>query len=141
VLYGQDYASAARRHLKAAQVLHETSSPGAQPGCQAVAGYLFGICGELAIKEMMRQSGMKPLHPEERRDDPFYAHFPELKTRLRDSNRGRRSGALDRLAKDPTLFQYWDTEMRYASTAEIRVEWVSKWKETAERLVDQMELG
>jgi hypothetical protein len=106
-----------------------------------VAGYLFGICGELAIKEMMRQSGMKPLRPEERRDDPFYAHFPELKTRLRDTNSGRRSGALDLLAKDSTLFQYWDTDMRYASTAEIRQEWVIKWKATAERLVDQMELG
>jgi hypothetical protein len=126
--------------LKAAQVLYETASAGAQPGCKAVAGYLFGISGELAVKEMMRANGMKPHRPEKRTDDPFYAHFPELKTRLRDAKQGRRSGALDLLAKDATLFQYWDTDIRYAPTAEIREEWVIKWKVSAERLVHEMDL-
>jgi hypothetical protein len=140
-LYGQDLTSAARRHLRAGQVAYETAVAGAQPGCKAVAGYLFGLTGELAVKEMMRASGMKPLHSDERRDDPFYAHFPELKTLLRDSNRGRRSGALDLLARDQALFQYWSTGMRYAPTAEIREEWVVKWKSSAERLIDQMASG
>ena len=139
-MYGQDLARAARRHLKAAQVLYETALSGAQPSCKAVAGYLFGISGELAVKEMMRASGMKPLNPGERRDDPFYAHFPELKTLLRDANKGRRSGTLDRLAKDPSLFQHWDTDMRYAPTAEIQEEWVRKWKVSTEDLINQMDL-
>jgi hypothetical protein len=61
---------AAHRHLKSAQVLHAETRPGFRPGCLAVAGYLFGLAGELAIKEIMRDSGIRPLSFAERRDDP-----------------------------------------------------------------------
>lgn len=76
--YTQNLRNAADRHFTAAKVLHQHSSGGSQPGCKTVAGYLFGIAGELAIKELMRDSGMRPLPAEDRRDDPFYAHFPAL---------------------------------------------------------------
>ncbi|MCC6586293.1 MAG: hypothetical protein IT168_06200 [Bryobacterales bacterium] len=48
--YTLNIEKAARRHLRAAQVLYAQSGAGDQPGCIAVAGYLFGIAGELAVK-------------------------------------------------------------------------------------------
>jgi len=80
--YKQAFLNSAKRHLRAAHELRGLTSGGSQPGCKAVAGYLFGLSGELAVKAMMRDSGMTPLSPDRRRDDPFFAHFPELKSRL-----------------------------------------------------------
>ena len=138
--YGQDLTNAARRHLKAAQDLHDTKEAGARPGCKAVAGYLFGLSGELALKEMMRASGMKPLAESERRDDPFFAHFPKIKTQIRDIAQGRNSGRLKRFALDSALFQNWDTNMRYAQTSDIQEVWITAWKASAELLVSEMDL-
>ena len=135
--YSQDFRKSALRHLKAAQVLHEWAGPGDQPGCQAVAGYLFGLAGELAVKELMRGSGMKPSQEANRRDDPFFAHFPVLKTML-STAKGLRSGELRKVSEDPCLFQYWDTDMRYAPTKDIDIRWVNAWKASAERLIDRM---
>jgi hypothetical protein len=130
---------AARRHLTAAQVLYERDGPGEQPACNAVAGYLFGLAGELAIKELMRDSGMKPLPPSERNDDPFFAHFPTLKTMLSTAS-GRRSGDLRKFSEDPRLFQNWDIAMRYAPTKEVDANWVELWKASAALLIERMEM-
>jgi len=105
----------------------------------AVAGYLFGLAGELAIKEMMRNSGMKPLHSDRRREDPFYAHFPYLKSRLRDSAAGRRAGELRRLAEAPATFQNWHVDMRYARTDDISSQRVEAWRACADDLVSRMD--
>ena len=137
--YRKDFAVSARRHLRAADELHATASAGSQPGCGAVAGYLFGLSGELAVKEIMRSSGMMPLSAQERRDDPFYAHFPELKTRLRDAAQGRRAGELRKIAETATLFQHWDTDMRYAPTADVNGAWVEAWKSSAHELFNRMD--
>jgi hypothetical protein len=136
--YTQNLAKAAKRHLLAGQVLYANNTAGKQPSCKAVAGYLFGISGELAIKEMMRSSGMKPLSEQERRNDPFYAHFPELKSLLRDNVHGRLAGLLRKYAEDSSLFQYWETNMRYAPTDEIRASWIIKWLASANKLVEEM---
>jgi hypothetical protein len=138
--YKKEMKSAARRHLKAGQVLYGEASAGAQPGCLAVAGYLFGIAGELALKEMMRDSGIRPLPRAERRGDPYYAHFPELKSMLTTAP-GRRAGDLRKFSEDPRLFQNWGTDMRYAPTDEVNANWVTDWKATAEKLVDKMVIG
>ena len=138
--YKQDLKIAARRHLRAAQELYDHTGAGAQPGCRAVAGYLFGLAGELAIKELMRGSGMVPLSPEERRDDPFFAHFPALKGML-GTVQGRRAGELRQFLGDPRLFQNWDTAMRYAPTGDIDPDWVAGWKASAEKLVDRMAIA
>jgi hypothetical protein len=50
--YNVDFEKSARRHLRAAQVLYSQEHRGDRPGCKAVAGYLFGIAGELAIKQL-----------------------------------------------------------------------------------------
>jgi hypothetical protein len=52
----------------------------------------------------MRDSGMIPLPCVERHDDPFFAHFPVLKTMLSTAI-GRRAGELRRFSEDPRLFQ------------------------------------
>jgi hypothetical protein len=105
-----------------------------------VAGYLFGLSGELAVKAIMRESGMVPLAADSRREDPFYAHFPALKSRLLDTVAGRRSGELRRIAETSALFQNWDTDMRYAPTGHIEVAWVESWKISARDLVDKIDL-
>ena len=138
MVYGQDLQGSARRHLRAATELHQVASAGAQPGCKAVAGYLYGLAGELAVKALMRNSGMAPLPRQERRDDPYYAHFPELKTQLRNTAQGRRSGELLAIANS-NHFQNWSTDMRYASTAEVQPGWVEAWKASALSLVEKME--
>jgi hypothetical protein len=91
-----------------------------------------------AVKEMMRESGMRPLGADNRRDDPFYAHFPELKTHLRDTAKGRRGDELRKIGENAGLFQYWDTKMRYAPTADIEDAWVESWRISAHDLVDRM---
>lgn len=139
--YRQDLSSAARRHLKAAQVLYETTGAGLQPGCKAVAGYLFGLAGELAIKTAMRDSGMAPLPDAERNDDPFYKHFPALKTLLVETAKGRRAGELRKWAEQSQLFQHWDTAMRYAPTDDIVAGRVDAWKASAEELVERMDIA
>ena len=137
--YTQDnQGEAARRHLRAAQVLHTHTGPGNQPGCRAVAGYLFGIAGELAVKQLMRDSGIEPL--EDRRDDPFFAHFPSLKKMLTTAT-GRRSGDLRRFSEDPQLFLNWDITIRYAATVEVKETWVTAWRVSAEKLIGRMEMG
>jgi hypothetical protein len=136
--YSQDMRKAARRHLMAAQILFERTGPGEQPGCKAVAGYLFGLAGELAVKELMRDSGMNPLPPAERHDDPFFAHFPVLKKML-STAQGRRAGELRKFSEDSRLFVNWDIAMRYAPTKDIDANWVETWKVSAERLIERME--
>ena len=137
--YTQDMRTAARRHFRAAQVLYGQAGPGDQPGCKAVAGYLFGIAGELAVKSLMSASGMMPTGVD-RRDDPFFAHFPALKTMLRTAQ-GRHAGELRRLSEDPRLFQNWDIAMRYAPTKDINANWVEAWKASAEELIDRMAIA
>ena len=87
----------------------------------------------------MRNSGMTPLSPKERRGDPYYAHFPELKTQLRDTAQGRRSGELLTIAQSND-FQNWSTDMRYAPTAEVQRGWIDAWKVSAHKLVETMEI-
>lgn len=137
--YSHDYQKSARRHLRAADELYALDAPGSQPGAKAVAGYLYGLAGELAVKQMMLQSGMRPLDADQRRNDPYYKHFPELRMLLRDAASGRRSGVLLQIALNDQTFQAWSTDMRYAPTNEIRNGSVDRWQQDAKKLVGQME--
>lgn len=136
----QDLAGSARRHLNAATYLYRDRKAGRSRGNKAVAGYLYGLAGELALKQMMRRSGMRPRSDSERRDDPFYAHFPHLRTLLLDQVSGRRDSELRSIASRSELFQHWTVEMRYAATATINSVHTDKWKEQAEYLVAQMDI-
>jgi hypothetical protein len=137
--FSTDLEAAARRHLRVGKCLYEQTGPGSQPECRAVAGYLFGIAGELAVKQIMRRIGIRPLEATDRRDDPFYAHFPDLKRMMGEAT-GRRAEVLRRFALKGRLFNHWDTKMRYAPTRDIQEAWVAEWKQSAEELVTRMDV-
>lgn len=102
-----------------------------------VAGYLFGIAAECAVKEMMRYINMRPLESRARRDDPFYAHFPELKTLLRNNLNGRISSVMNPFIQD-SFMQEWNTDMRYAPSSDIALGKVQRWHEQAKMALDAM---
>jgi hypothetical protein len=139
--YRQDLKGSARRHLAAAARLHEDSQPGTKPGNRAVAGYLFGLAGELALKHIISDSGMEPLEEDDERGDPIYAHFPKIKTFLLYTAEGRRQGDLLKYARDSSLFREWDIAIRYARTSDISETLTSLWKSQAEALVANMEFS
>lgn len=118
-------AAAARRHLAAARQLAEASN--------GVAGYLFGIAAECAIKAMMHEAGIQRVAI--RREDPYFAHFPELKTILRDKVQGRRAAVLARFVHSDAFMNNWETKMRYCDGQEIRPAWVDDWGEQARQVV------
>jgi hypothetical protein len=136
--YTLDLASSARRHRTAAERLDDTAVP-VHHRRRDVAGYLYGVSGECALKQLMREAGIYPSGP--RRDDPFYAHFPALKRMLAERIQGRRMERLRRFAEDPSLMQHWDTDMRYAPGKDIDPGWVDRWRDDCRRLVDAMEIG
>ena len=138
MVYSTDFGKSARRHLLAANILYGQDHEDRVP-CQAVAGYLFGIAGELAVKQLMRASGIQPLPAGERREDPFFCHFPELKSRLASRIQGRRAGELRTIADNQELFAGWDVSMRYAPTSEVSGKPIAKWKVSAKELVQTME--
>jgi hypothetical protein len=134
--YTPNFSKSAHRHFQAAELLytnvtvHENHKP--------VAGYLYGITGELAVKKLMQKSGIKELDEKERQSDPYYKHFPQLKALLKDAP-GLRAGELRRIAENAALFQNWDTSMRYAPGGAVQNKWVDAWKESAKSLLDRME--
>lgn len=125
--YVPDMPAAARRHLEAADALFEGAK-------RDVAGYLYGIAAECAIKAMMLSDGMRP--SDNRRDDPFFAHFPELRTMLRDRQWGRRGTVLRRFVESDDFLNQWDTQMRYCKGSDIKEQWIQKWKTQAHDVVD-----
>lgn len=129
--YNSNMRASARRHLDAAEQLHGTSR-------NDVAGYLFGIAAECALKQMMLNSGMRPNG--NRRDDPFFLHFQELKTVLRDQVYGRLHTELRRYAEDSRFLQYWDVTMRYSDGRDVEPAWVSRWRENAKDILGAMDL-
>jgi hypothetical protein len=122
--FTHDMMSAARRHLHAAEELRTGKHRG-------VAGCLYGIAAECAIKAMMEVSGPRV-------NDAFYKHFPELRTILRTALQGRRGQTLARFVEDPSFMNNWDIRMRYADARQIRDEWIDKWAEQARRIVSAM---
>lgn len=129
--------AAARRHREAADALFDDREPTGGKH-RAVCGYLYGIAAECAVKAMMHAAGLRPLDPSERRDDPFFAHFPNLRTLLRDQQPPRRSRALSTLIDDDQFMSQWDTAMRYAPGSEVKPEWVQRWRDQARSAVDSM---
>jgi len=136
VIYGRDLAKSARRHFVAADRLVSDTLPSSTQGNRAVAGYVYGIAGELALKELMRLAGIRELS--DRKQDPFFAHFPHIKTLIKNGAAGRRAQVLLKHALNDRLFHDWDTAMRYAPTTDVKSSWIDDWKADAETLVNEM---
>lgn len=129
--YSANMAEAARRNLSAGNCLKAEHLH--------VAGYLFGIAAECALKAMMLEGRMKPSPSDSRsRDDPFYAHFPELKTLLRDQLQGRAMSHVARLVADDAFLNQWAIEIRYAGKGQVPQAWVERWQEQAKSAVNQI---
>lgn len=109
--YSTDYLGSARRHLQAAAQLNLGKR-------RDVAGYLYGLAAEMALKHAMRISGMRPGAAGSR--DPFFAHFPILKTLLQEQAQGRCAGRLRKVAEDCSFMKSWRIEMRYAPAQDIK---------------------
>lgn len=119
--------AAARRHLLAAEALNTTRYD--------VAGYLYGIAAECAIKAMMLDAGYRPNEKFKTRDDPFFEHFPKLKTMLKDTLKGRRGSPLFRHIEQAEFMNNWSNKMRYCRGNEVNVSWVREWAQQAKQAV------
>ncbi|HVV82012.1 MAG TPA: hypothetical protein VHE35_02990 [Kofleriaceae bacterium] len=133
--YSIDLADAARRHMEAAHCLYECDPP-----CRRrdVAAYLYGLSAEMALKRIL-QCSVPRRHHENKHEDPMYAHFPGLKTLLRDNALGRYGAILRRFAEDDALMNEWDIAMRYAPRKDLVEKQVDRWREHAQRAVREME--
>ena len=120
--------AAARRHLQAAEVL-------AGGHRRDVAGYLYGLAAECAIKAMMYEAGYRPIPNAARKEDPMFAHFPELRTMLRDQLHGRRGLPLNTFINADSFMNWWSTRMRYSHGKDIRPEWIDAWAQQARQAV------
>jgi hypothetical protein len=118
--------AAAYRHLNAADALNTGHR-------RDVAGYLYGLSAECAIKAMMLDVGLKPAA--NKNTDPFYLHFPQLLTALRDNMAGRRGAVLAGLISNDSFFSHWAIDMRYSKGDEILASWVDNWSVQARNAV------
>jgi hypothetical protein len=129
--YTVNLPNSARRHFSAAELLVATDR-------NDVAGYLYGIAAECAVKAMMLQAGIKPLAATHRREDPFFLHYPQLQSALRDRLRGRVSTPLLQVVNNKEFLDHWTTDMRYAPSKEVKASWVTKWQAQARQTVDSI---
>lgn len=116
----------ARRNLTAGDALPETG--------YHVAGYLYGIAAECAVKAMMEELGIRPMAAD-RRLDPYYLHFPVLLSASRDAASGRRSGTLSRVLSQPNFMNGWSIDIRYADTGFVTPADVERWRGHAKQAV------
>lgn len=128
--YDPDMRAAARRHLEAAHTLDKTKR-------RDVAGYLYGIAAECGVKALMQQAGFKK--PKAGDKDPYYVHFPELKTLLRNKIQGRNASLLRKHILIPELFHEWDIKMRYSKGSQIPVHRLNQWKAQAVSIVGSID--
>lgn len=130
--FTHDLPRAAHRHLQAADMLR--AAPGHR---KDVAGYLYGIAAECAIKHMVIPIQLPPEHDKRAIE---YAHFPELRTLLRDALQGRHrnSRALSVFIFNDAFMNNWHITMRYADARQIDSRWVEDWQQQARDAVNAM---
>jgi hypothetical protein len=119
--YRIDLPAAARRHW------HD--------GCQLLqarraqaAGYHFGYAAECAVKSVLYK------HNIPRRNDPYWAHFPDLRTLLIRDGKGRLSQRLYNLISQSSFMQEWDTDIRYATDGSVDEPRATRWRDQADAI-------
>ncbi|WP_155500020.1 hypothetical protein [Pseudomonas chlororaphis] len=128
--YSPDMRAAARRHLEAANTLDTTRR-------RDVAGYLYGIAAECGVKALMQQAGFKS--PTNGEHDPYYAHFPALKTLLKNKLEGRNATVLRRYVLSESFFSGWDITMRYSKGSQIPDRLLDQWKAQATSVIGSID--
>lgn len=123
--------AAAYRHQEAAEALNQGRR-------RDVAGYLYGLAAECAMKALMLNLGMRPAEDASRSSDPFFAHFTRLKTMLRDHAQARQLQDLRKFTEDDRFMQHWDIAMRYSDGKEIKTAWVDGWQQNAKAILAEL---
>lgn len=126
--YEHDMPAAARRLLVAGDHLME-----GRPEQREVAGYLFGLAAECAVKAIATAI------PSLRQDEIFYEHFPKLRTVLRDALQGRMGGRLLRLLAHDGFMNGWHVSMRYARAADLKSLPIKEWRKQAADTINLMD--
>jgi len=122
-----DLSSASQRHWKTAKCLASKKE-------WDMAGYIVGFAGECRLKGALLRSGFRFI-PEARRDDPFWAHFPNLKTLMLQSGAAARiSATVVNLVSSGGFMNEWDTIMRYSKTGSVDEAAVKRWFADVEQL-------
>ena len=122
-----DLRAAAHRHLDAANKLFREEAKRGD-----VAGYLFGIAAECAVKEIATSIACA------RTDEILYAHFPELRRLLLDRLQGRTAQKLRRLIEHDGFLNQWHVKMRYAPKDDLKALPVEDWAKQAAYAVNEM---
>ena len=124
--YKLDLAASSLRHFRDGETLLKAKS--AQH-----AGYHFGFATECALKSVLKVHTFP--RKEDRRSDPYWAHFPELRTLLVRDGKGRLQQRLYELIAHDSFMQNWDTDMRYAEDRSVDEERAQKWKDQADSVI------
>lgn len=113
---------AAHRNWAAAERLRTAEAPD-----RTTAGYLYGIAAECAIKALFRSI---PWTTDDR-DGPVYAHFPQLKAKLRDAISGRSAAKLVRFT-DQHYMEGWAIDIRYSDGSRPDEGTLDRWRTHAD---------
>ncbi|WP_182115358.1 hypothetical protein [Sphingobium yanoikuyae] len=128
--YKAKMREAAFRHKLAAETLLEDR--------RDVAGYLYGIAAECALKQVMIDLGVPGAEGPRSADNPYFAHFSALKTLLRDDEHARRHHDLRKFAENSSFMQDWDITMRYSDGKAITEAMVGRWKQNVEDVFGEL---
>jgi|1_EtaG_2_1085319.scaffolds.fasta_scaffold25330_2 hypothetical protein len=118
-----DMTKAAHRNWAAAERLRSVEAPD-----RTTAGYLYGIAAECAIKALYRGISWTT----DSRDGPVYAHFPQLKAKLRDAISGRGAAQLARFT-DQHYMEGWAIDIRYSDGRRPDAATLERWREHADQ--------
>lgn len=114
---------AAHRNWAAAERIRSAVAPD-----RTTAGYLYGIAAECAIKALYREISWTT----DSRDGPVYAHFPQLKTKLRDAISGRGAAQLVRFT-DKDYMEGWAIDIRYSDGTRPDAATLERWRDDANK--------
>lgn len=121
--FEHDMPAAAHRHLDAGDKLIKFER-------RDVAGYLFGLAAECAVKAMATRILSA------RRDEIFYTHFPELRVLLKDALQGREAQRLRGLIEHDGFMNGWHVRIRYARAADLKSMPVETWRAQAAQAIN-----
>jgi hypothetical protein len=123
--YEIDLAASAKRHFADGDSLLRAKS-------SQHAGYHFGFAAECALKSVLFTHNVP--RRSDRRSDPFWAHFPELRTLLVRDGKGRLPRRLYDVISHGAFLQFWDTDIRYAANHSVSADRASAWRKHADEI-------
>ena len=121
---------AAFRHNEAAEAL--------LPNRKDVAGYLFGLAAECAMKQLMIALGVPGVKEPRGPTNPYFAHFISLKTILRDDEHARRHTDIRKFTERASFMQDWDIAMRYSDGKAITQTLLDRWRQDAKDILQEL---